>query len=118
MAETKDSFFGVKGADEGDDLRMVSTVVDGKGAESGISGIADLSIRLRVLDGETKQTRVVEIGDTKSWDWNNPEVWRVINGWQITSYGMLVSLLRQKQEKGMEEIEMLEAPRFTMLSGG
>jgi hypothetical protein len=77
-----------------------------------------LTIRLRVLDGETKESRICSLDEAQTWDWHNPEIWRVISGWQITSFKQLLFILKEKQEKGLEEVELLEAPRFTMLSGG
>ena len=118
MAETKASFFGANDAEEGDDLKMASSVVFGEAGHGGPVDASDLTIRLRVFDGETKEKRVVDVEEAKTWDWKDPGVWRVINGWQVTSYARLVSVLRQKQEKGVEEIEILVAPRFSMLSGG
>jgi hypothetical protein len=118
MAETKNSFFGANNAEEGDDLKMASSVVFGETAEAANVNVKDLTIRLRVLDGEMKETRIVEIEETRAWDWKDPAIWRVINGWQVKSYSALLSILHQKQLKGLEEVEMLEAPRFSMLSGG
>jgi hypothetical protein len=77
-----------------------------------------LRIRLKVTDHETGESKYCSVIETKTWDWANPEYWRIINGWQITSYQGLLNLLHLKAEKGYEEIEILEAPRFTMLSGG
>ncbi len=75
-------------------------------------------VRLKVTDRETGESRACDIEQAKAWDWRDQETWRIIGGWQITSYAMLLKVLQQKAEKGIEEVEMLEAPRFTMLSGG
>jgi hypothetical protein len=77
-----------------------------------------LRIRLKVIDRETGESRYCSVAETKAWDWANPEYWRIVNGWQITSYQGLLNLLYLKAEKGYEEIVLMEAPRFTMLSGG
>jgi len=77
-----------------------------------------LKIRLKVIDRETGESRYCTVAETKTWDWANPEYWRIIGGWQITSYGRLLNLLYLKAEKGVEEVEIVEGPRFTMLSGG
>jgi hypothetical protein len=77
-----------------------------------------LKIRLKVIDRETGESRYFSVAETKTWDWANPEFWRIVNGWQITSFKGLLSLLYLKAEKGIKEVELLEAPRFTMLSGG
>lgn len=74
-------------------------------------------IRLKVVDRETNQSRYCEIEETKGWDWSNPEKWRVINGWQVTSFGMLLFMLRQKEERGLEEVVLQEIPAFMMLNG-
>ena len=75
-------------------------------------------IRLKVHNADTKEDRYVRVSEAKSWDWHNQEIWRVINGWQITSYNKLLSMLISKVEQGQDEIELLEVPRFMMLSGG
>jgi hypothetical protein len=118
MAETKDSFFGANIAEEGDDLMMASSVVLGDRTNGTAVDVKDLTIRLRVFDGETKEKRIVAIEEAEAWDWKDPGVWRVINGWQVNNYKDLVSLLQRSQERGVEELELLEAPRFSMLSGG
>jgi hypothetical protein len=77
-----------------------------------------LKIRLKVIDRETGESRYCTVAETKTWDWANPEFWRIVNGWQITSFKGLLHLLYLKAEKVIKEVELLEAPRFTMLSGG
>jgi hypothetical protein len=77
-----------------------------------------LKMRLKVLDRETGNSRYCTLAEAKTWDWANPEVWRIVNGWQITSFKRLLNMLYLKAQKGHDEIEILEAPRFTMLSGG
>jgi len=78
----------------------------------------EFTIRLKVIDAENKTSRYCEPDEPRTWDWGNPEIWRVISGWQITSYDQLVLLLYEKARKGVEEVELLEIPRFMMLSGG
>ncbi len=75
-------------------------------------------IQLKVLDRETGESRYVTLDEAKSWEWSNPEIWRMIGGWQVTSFQQLLNILYLKMQKGVKEVEMLEAPRFTMLSGG
>jgi hypothetical protein len=77
-----------------------------------------LNIKLKVTDRETGESRYCTVAETKTWDWANPEYWRIVSGWQITSYTGLLKILYLKAEKGIDEVELLEAPRFTMLSGG
>jgi hypothetical protein len=74
-------------------------------------------IKLKVLNRETGESRYCELEETKGWDWGNPEMWRVINGWQITSFGMLRFKLRQKEEDGLEEVVLQEIPAFMQLNG-
>ncbi len=81
-------------------------------------GQVTYKIQLKVLDRETGKSRYATLEEAKSWDWSNPEIWRMIGGWQITSFQQLLNILYLKMEKGIKEVEMLEAPRFTMLSGG
>jgi hypothetical protein len=118
MTETKKSFFGANDAQEEDDFRVASSVILGDNPGNGSIDVDKLTIKLWVFDGETKERHIVPIKDTEQWNWKAPGIWRVINGWQVSSYRYLVALLHQKQEKGVEEIEILVAPRFSMLSGG
>jgi hypothetical protein len=75
-------------------------------------------VRLKVNYAESGESRYCRLAEARTWDWNNQEIWRVISGWQITSYNKLLAMLVQKAQKGEQEIEMLEAPRFMMLAGG
>ncbi len=75
-------------------------------------------IKLKLLDRESGESRYVTLDEARTWDWENPEVWRILGGWQITSFQKLLNVLYMKMEKGITEFEILEAPRFTMLSGG
>ncbi len=77
-----------------------------------------LKMKLKLLDRETGEHRYCTLAEAKAWDWSNPETWRIVNGWQITNFKRLLNMLYLKAQKGHDEIEILEAPRFTMLSGG
>lgn len=76
------------------------------------------SIKLKVFDVETGESRFCGPEEAKKWDWGNPEIVRTVSGWQVTSYNQLVFLLHEKWEKGCEEVEMHVVPRFMALSGG
>jgi len=73
---------------------------------------------MTVRDRETGETRLCTLDEAKTWDWENPEVWRMIGDWQVTSYQGLLEVLSLKIENGYREVEILIAPRFMMLSGG
>jgi len=75
-------------------------------------------IRLKLYDRESGESRYCTLDEAKTWDWKDPETWRMIGGWQIASFQALLGILYLKMEKGIEEVEIVEAPRFTMLSGG
>ncbi len=75
-------------------------------------------IRLRLYDRENDTSRIVSLDEAKTWNWGDPETWRMIGGWQVTSFQQLLNLLYLKMQKGVEEVEIVEAPRFTMLAGG
>jgi hypothetical protein len=76
------------------------------------------TMRLTLLDRETGESRPFTLEEARTWDWKDPEVWRMIGNWQITSYESLVHVLGLKMENGRKDVELLVAPRFTMLSGG
>jgi len=75
-------------------------------------------IKVRLHDRETGQTRDCTLHEAQTWDWGNPEIWRMVNGWQLTSFQQFLNLLYHKMERGEKEVEIMEAPRFMMLSGG
>ena len=75
-------------------------------------------IKLKLTDRESGESRYCTLDEAKTWDWKDPETWRMINGWQVTSFQGLLNILYLKMEKGIDEVEILEAPRFTMLAGG
>jgi hypothetical protein len=75
-------------------------------------------VRLMLRDRETDEVRPCTLDEAKTWDWKNPEMWRMIGDWQITSYDLLLEVLSMKIESGRKEIEIVLAPRFTMLAGG
>ena len=97
---------------------MASTEASPMSPEERVLADRVLKMKLKVLDRETGDSRYCTLADAKEWDWANPEVWRIVNGWQITSFKRLLNMLYLKAQKGQDEIEILEAPRFTMLSGG
>jgi len=76
------------------------------------------NIRLRVIDMESEAVRICEFNEVKTWDWSNPEIMRVIDDRQVTSLDNLTEILCYKAEKGFREIDLYEAPRFILLSGG
>lgn len=78
----------------------------------------DPQIRLKVIDVESGETKVCELSETKEWDWSNPEMMRVIDGWQVTSFDRLLEIVCNKAEKGYQEVKLYEAPRFMLLAGG
>jgi hypothetical protein len=75
-------------------------------------------IKLKLTDRESGQSRYCTLDEAKTWDWGDPETWRMVGGWQITSFQGLLNILYLKMEKGIDEVEIVEAPRFTMLAGG
>ena len=76
------------------------------------------AIRLKVIDVESRVTRICSLSEAKKWDWTNPRIWRVIDGRQIKSLDGLIEILCYKAEAGLEEVELYEAPRFMFLTGG
>ncbi len=75
-------------------------------------------MKVRVVDRETGGTRYVSLEEAKTWDWGNSDIWRIVSGWQITSFKGLLSMMHMKAEKGLEEVEILESPRCLLLAGG
>ena len=82
------------------------------------AGERRFKIALTLTDRESGVTRPVTLDEAKTWNWSDPETWRMVGGWQITSFQQLLNLLYVKMQAGVTEIDILEAPRFTMLAGG
>jgi len=76
------------------------------------------AVRLKVIDVESRATRICSLSEARRWDWTNPGIWRVIDGRQIKSLDGLIEILCHKAEAGSEEAELYEAPRFMFLAGG
>ena len=77
-----------------------------------------LKIRLKVIDRETGESRYCTLDEARTWDWGNQDIWRLVGGWQITSFKMLLSMMYLKAQKGHQEVELLESPRCLLLAGG
>jgi hypothetical protein len=75
-------------------------------------------VRLKVIDMESGTSRVCELDEAKTWDWGNPEILRVVDGFHITGWDKLVELSAYKAERGLREIVVYEGPRFMLLGGG
>jgi hypothetical protein len=75
-------------------------------------------IKLKVIDMENKQERLCQLEETKTWDWDNPKIMRIIDGRHVTSWYNLLEILNYKANKGYQEVELHEGPRFILLSGG
>ena len=81
-------------------------------------GESEPDIRLKVVDMETDATRICNFDDAKTWDWSNPLTLRLIDGRHVNSLDRLIEILKYKMEKGCEEVEIYEGPRFMLLAGG
>jgi hypothetical protein len=75
-------------------------------------------ITLRVIDVENGTSSVCPLEQAQTWDWDNEQVMRIIDGRHITSWNQLVVVLSYKAEKGYQEVKLYEAPRFMVLAGG
>ena len=75
-------------------------------------------MKVRLVDRETGESRYCTLDEAKTWDWGNQDTWRIISGWQITSFNGLLNMMHMKAQKGLEEVEILESPRCLMLAGG
>ncbi len=75
-------------------------------------------ITLTLCDRETEERRRFTLDEAKAWDWRNPETWRMVGDWQISSYNSLLHVITLKIESGRKEVEIVVAPRFAMLAGG
>ncbi len=75
-------------------------------------------MKIKLLYRETGQSRYCSLEEAKTWDWGNQDIWRIVSGWQITSFKGLISMMHMKAQKGLEEVEILESPRCLLLAGG
>ena len=75
-------------------------------------------VKLILIDVEHQTQRIVELEETKTWDWGNPDQMRLIGDWQIKNYETLMFILREKKSKGIDEVTMYESPRCILFAGG
>jgi hypothetical protein len=75
-------------------------------------------MKVKIVYRETGESRYCSLDEAKTWDWGNQDTWRIISGWQITSFKGLISMMHLKAQKGLQEVEVLESPRCLMLAGG
>jgi hypothetical protein len=76
------------------------------------------AIRVKLIDMETETTKICSFDDAKTWDWSNPLTLRLIDGRHINSLDRFTEILKYKIDKGCEEVEVYEGPRFMLLAGG
>ena len=75
-------------------------------------------IRVKLINMETEVPKICSFDDAKTWDWSNPLTLRLIDGRHINSLDRFTEILKYKIEKGCEEVEVYEGPRFMLLAGG
>ena len=75
-------------------------------------------VRLRVVDWGSDETRICQFEETKSWDWSNHKLVRMVGGIQVTSWDKLVEVITDKVEKGYQEVNVYEAPGYMLITGG
>jgi len=76
------------------------------------------NVRLRLIDMESGNTKICELQEARDWDFTTPDVIRMINGIQITSFDNLIRIIKflKKYESGT--VDIYEAPLFMLLAGG
>jgi hypothetical protein len=75
-------------------------------------------VRLKVIDVEKGDSRICGLQEAETWDWKNAGIWRIVDGWQVAGFDRLIQIVRFKAERGQDEVEIYEAPRFMLLAGG
>ena len=75
-------------------------------------------LTLKVVDMETGEARVCGLEETKTWNWGDPTIMRMVDGRQMTGWEKLIEFISCKARKGSHEIVLYEAPRFMLLGGG
>ena len=61
-----------------------------------------LKMRVKVVYRETGESTYCTLDEAKTWDWGNQDTWRIVSGWQITSFNGLLSMMLMKAEKGLD----------------
>ena len=72
------------------------------------------NIKLKVIDLESGITRVCTVEEAKKWDWDNPRTMRTVFGGHVASFHKLLEIIHFQEEKGTEEIKIIEAPQFML----
>jgi hypothetical protein len=91
---------------------------NGTGIEASGIHCEELTIEIELFDVENNRSRICELDEARTWDWKDPTMMWIIGDFQVTSFEQLLSMLREKEEKGIQKVTIRQAPRFMMLSGG
>jgi hypothetical protein len=76
------------------------------------------TVRLKITDFEMGESRICELGEAGTWDWDRSQMLRLIDGCQVCSLDHLMEIAYRKSRKGCQEVEICEVPRFMLFSGG
>jgi len=74
--------------------------------------LADIKIKIKVINREDSTEKYVELAETKNWDWENRIMMRTINGKHVTSWNEFLEIVRYNNAKGIAELVIFEAPTF------
>jgi hypothetical protein len=80
--------------------------------------LEEIDIVLHITDMESGNRRECNYQETKTWDWDNPLIIRMLEVRHITSWAILCDILKYKTNKGDKYAELYEGPRFMLLGGG
>jgi hypothetical protein len=99
------------------DFRALEKYLEPGAGKDG-QGRSEPNISLKVIDIDGGEPRMCEFNDAKTWDWSDPLILRLIDGRHVNSLDRLIEILNYKIDKGYEEVEIYEVPRFILFSGG
>jgi hypothetical protein len=76
--------------------------------------VTEPEISLKVIDMGSGEVKTAKLSEAGTWDFGDPEIARIVDGVQITSWEKLVAVLSRKADKGYKEVAIYEAPRFML----
>ncbi|OGP91063.1 MAG: hypothetical protein A2156_06585 [Deltaproteobacteria bacterium RBG_16_48_10] len=66
----------------------------------------EAKIRLKVINMESRQSRICVFNEAKTWDRSNPVISRIIDGRHVKSFDGLIEIIYYKVEKSYQEVDV------------
>jgi len=67
-------------------------------------------MKVKVIYRETGESRYCTLDEAKTWDWSSQDTWRIVSGWQITSFKGLLSMMHLRRRRAFLRLRCWSRP--------